>query len=187
MKKRKQNIIDVSLKLFTELGFEGTTTAKIAEKAGINPGTLFNEFDTKNELINELHDYSKNEVVNALESYPMKANSLKEVMFDIWNILIELGLKRPEIIRYIFNYNYSSFGAKLPKEQSERELRFFTKIYDKYMNNIIPEGRKEILTLYLLHCILILIDYIEENPKDNEVKTRSFNILWNGFKFYEAK
>ena len=55
--KRKENkektrraILAAALKLFSEKGFYRTTTREIARKAGIAEGTLFNYFETKEDL-----------------------------------------------------------------------------------------------------------------------------------------
>ncbi|MCI0663893.1 MAG: TetR/AcrR family transcriptional regulator [Acidobacteria bacterium] len=47
---RRQQIIDVALKLFSEKGFRGTTTKEIALAAGINEAIIFRHFATKSDL-----------------------------------------------------------------------------------------------------------------------------------------
>src|SRR5579883_1054633 len=48
--KTKERILQVALDLFQEKGVEGTTTKEISKKAGIAEGTLFNYFETKEDL-----------------------------------------------------------------------------------------------------------------------------------------
>lgn len=52
-KKRETvtRIISAAICLFTEKGYEATTVAEIAEKAGIAKGTFFNYFKAKEELL----------------------------------------------------------------------------------------------------------------------------------------
>lgn len=47
---RKAQIIQVAVELFVEQGYKGTTTAQIAEAAGISEVTLFRNFDSKREI-----------------------------------------------------------------------------------------------------------------------------------------
>lgn len=47
---RKKRIIDAAMKLFSEQGFDGTSTRQIAEAAGINEALIFRHFKTKEEL-----------------------------------------------------------------------------------------------------------------------------------------
>ena len=63
MDKREQ-ILLAALKLFTEFGFHGTPTSKIAVEAGVSNGTLFHYFKTKEALILALYDYVKKNSTN---------------------------------------------------------------------------------------------------------------------------
>jgi AcrR family transcriptional regulator len=55
VKDKKTAIMEAALKLFTERGFHGTSTAQISKEAGVATGTLFNYFPTKEDLINSLY------------------------------------------------------------------------------------------------------------------------------------
>ncbi len=48
--ERQAQILEVSMKIFVEKGYKGTTTAHIAEAAGISEVTLFRNFDSKREI-----------------------------------------------------------------------------------------------------------------------------------------
>ena len=48
--KTRKAILRAALELFAEKGFYQTTTRAIARKAGIAEGTLFNYFETKEDL-----------------------------------------------------------------------------------------------------------------------------------------
>jgi AcrR family transcriptional regulator len=49
--QRKQKIVDVTVDLVTKYGVEGTTTARIAEAAGVSERTLYRYFDTRAEML----------------------------------------------------------------------------------------------------------------------------------------
>ena len=53
----ENKILDAAIALFTELGYSGTTTRKIAEAAGINEVTLFRKFGTKENLFLKSIEY----------------------------------------------------------------------------------------------------------------------------------
>jgi TetR/AcrR family transcriptional regulator len=48
--ERRQQLIDVALRLFSKKGFRGTTTKEIASAAGVNQTILFRHFPTKDDL-----------------------------------------------------------------------------------------------------------------------------------------
>jgi TetR/AcrR family transcriptional regulator len=47
---RRQQILDVAVKLFSQRGFRGTTTKEIALAAGVNEAIIFRHFATKSDL-----------------------------------------------------------------------------------------------------------------------------------------
>lgn len=49
--ERRQRIIAVARQMFREHGFERATTAEIAKKAGVGPGTVFRHVRDKDELL----------------------------------------------------------------------------------------------------------------------------------------
>lgn len=55
-RQRKQQILNAALKVFSEKGFAGGTTAEIARTAGIAEGTIYRYFGSKRELLISLID-----------------------------------------------------------------------------------------------------------------------------------
>ena len=51
VEQRQAAILEAAEQLFTEEGFHASTTRKIAARAGVSEGTLFNYFGSKNELL----------------------------------------------------------------------------------------------------------------------------------------
>src|SRR5437764_14994843 len=48
--QRREQLIDVATKLFAKSGYDATTTAAIAEAAGVTEPILYRHFDSKQEL-----------------------------------------------------------------------------------------------------------------------------------------
>src|SRR5262245_66223991 len=57
---RRQQIIDVAVRLFSQKGFRGTTTKEIALAAGVNESIIFRHFTTKSELYAAIIDQKAN-------------------------------------------------------------------------------------------------------------------------------
>src|SRR3989442_15325829 len=51
----RQRLVHAALELFTARGYETTTTAEIARKAGVAEGTIYRHFQSKQHLLNELY------------------------------------------------------------------------------------------------------------------------------------
>jgi AcrR family transcriptional regulator len=55
--ERRQQILDVAMRLFSERGFRGTTTKEIAHAAGVSEAMVFRHFATKQELYAAILDH----------------------------------------------------------------------------------------------------------------------------------
>lgn len=55
--ERRQQILRVAMKLFSQHGFRGTTTKEIAARAGVSEAMVFRHFANKEELYNAILDH----------------------------------------------------------------------------------------------------------------------------------
>jgi AcrR family transcriptional regulator len=55
--ERRQQIVQVAMRLFSERGFRGTTTKEIAHAAGVSEAIIFRHFATKEELYSAIIDH----------------------------------------------------------------------------------------------------------------------------------
>lgn len=53
---RREQILDVAIRLFSQNGFRGTTTKEIALAAGVNEAIIFRHFSTKSDLYSAILD-----------------------------------------------------------------------------------------------------------------------------------
>src|SRR5438128_3592383 len=53
---RRQQIVEVAVRLFSQKGFRGTTTKEIALAAGVNEAIIFRHFATKQDLYSAILD-----------------------------------------------------------------------------------------------------------------------------------
>jgi len=92
---KQDRILQTALGLFAAKGL-AVPTAKIAKKAGVANGTLFNYFPTKQDLIDALYLNNKKEVAQLLLAGGAgKAKSLKESSFVVWNSYVRWAITNP--------------------------------------------------------------------------------------------
>src|ERR1051326_8086157 len=76
---RRQQILDVAIRLFSQKGFRGTTTKEIALAAGVNEAIIYRHFATKSELYSAIMDQKAcSAEVQALESALNEAMESKD-------------------------------------------------------------------------------------------------------------
>lgn len=68
---RREAILSAARALFAEKGYDGTSTAEIAERAGVAHGTLFHHFRTKENLLLEMGETLTATYLEGLSQLPL--------------------------------------------------------------------------------------------------------------------
>jgi TetR/AcrR family transcriptional regulator len=101
--EREARLLTAAGRLFSRLGYRGTTTRAIAEAAGINEALLFRHFPTKEALYDTLlhrtmEEWSQ-EVLVALEDFQNKP--LHQALIEIAQIIINKVKTDPSLLRTV--------------------------------------------------------------------------------------
>ncbi len=143
----EQKILDAALSVLVSRGYEGATTRRIAEAAGVNEVTLFRKFQSKDNILKEVISKNLNSALQLIDSmfqikkeddlaaslHSMGMDFIKLLgqRIDLITILIEEGRRKPEVQKML-----------TPATQIliERLSKYF-KLYIKNgkMRNIDPE------------------------------------------------
>lgn len=92
---KRNALLDSALRVFAEQGL-GAPTSKIAKGAGVAEGTLFNYFETKDELLNQLYLELKAQLRDImLPGYP-RDKDLKSRLRHAWHTYVGWGVENPE-------------------------------------------------------------------------------------------
>lgn len=84
MTTARERILKAAVTLFSDYGFSGTTTKRIAAKAKVNEVTLFRLFGSKKNLLSEvIRQYSSNSVIDE--------NFREKITWDLKNDLTAIG------------------------------------------------------------------------------------------------
>ncbi len=98
--ERKQQIMDMALKLFSERGYYEVTIADIAKELGMSVGNLYNYFSSKEALAKELLLYISKVLGQEIRSINMMQISIKEKIEKIVRFYFTTVQERPELIDY---------------------------------------------------------------------------------------
>jgi AcrR family transcriptional regulator len=175
--KTKQAILAAALKLFAEKGFYNTGTRAISRKAGIAEGTLFNYFETKEDLALYFFEREMDEVIAWFEgNRRMKRAALPEKLFAI----IQHSLERLEPYEEFIGAVYLRALAPSSKlspwrlQNQERDLRYL-----RFIRDILAEAESEdrlpqlgdfgAYAFHLFH--LAIITYWLQDPSRDKEQT----------------
>ena len=154
---RKKLILDVSLRLFAEKGYENTSIAQITKEAGISKGLFYNYFDSKDQLMQELVSLVFVEMGEGIEkvfSYQPGTHNPEEIIQDIIYFIKESIQEKTE-----FWVLYSRFAFQLRNN-------------DALKSSLLEEEKN-----YNMAMAKILADLGFEDP---EIEAIKFNNLLDG-------
>ena len=188
MKKQVEDkrtaIIETALKLFTERGFHGTSTAQISKEAGVATGTLFNYFPTKEDLINNLYFEVKGKLSRSMGNGIEIESSFQDKLRRLWSNLIKWGIDNQEEFLFVDQFCSSPYITKFTREEVMKEYVF--------LRNLVNEGIKtgEIkdfspeLTISMFYqgsrAVVNLILNSDPSQDENELIEDGFQIIWRG-------
>ena len=140
----KLRILQAALQLFKEKGLEGTTTKQISRKAGIAEGTLFNYFETKEDLALYFFQKETDHLIAwfSAEKRLQKA-ALPEKLFAIIHRQLEYLEPYEEFIGAVFCRSLQPASSLSPLSLDSQELRLK---YLRFIRDILDEAgaRREI-------------------------------------------
>lgn len=121
---RKQVLL-AGLKLFSENGFHATTTAEIANQAGVSEGTIYKYFHSKDDLLNKLlnpilHEIQQNfflriddyHDLNTMLSFVVKDRvQFALVNFDFFKLILQEILTNQQFFK-LFKIDFTDGNVK---------------------------------------------------------------------------
>ena len=159
--EKKELITSASLELFAANGYHATSISQIAKKAGISKGLIYNYFDSKNEILNEIINNGFKSVYKGFDLNHDSILTREEFVYFLrqsfslvrgnpryWKLFYALMLQ-PKVSD-TFKDEYLKFGEPLFKIMSE---------FIVSMGSTDPEGDLMVVSAIiegaLLYCTLL--------------------------------
>ena len=184
VKDKRTAIMEAALKLFTERGFHGTSTAQISKDAGVATGTLFNYFPTKEDLINSLYFEVKGELSRAMGKGLEIESTFQGKLRKIWSNLIKWGVDNQEEFLFVGQFCTSPYITKFTRDEVMKEYVF--------LHNLVDEGIKtgeirdfsaELIIAMFYQGSRTLVNFILDSDSsldENKIIEDGFQIIWRG-------
>lgn len=100
--ERRQEIVQAVLVLIAELGIQGVTMGRIADKVGITEAALYRHFDSKLEIVGTTIDAAFDELLSVLES-SAPIGTASEMLRNALVAHLEFIEQRPGVARILFS------------------------------------------------------------------------------------
>ena len=122
MSKREQ-ILQTTLELITELGFHATPMSLIIKKSEVAAGTIYHYFESKEQLIDTLYNEIKAEMGKAIIQDISEYQNYKDKFTAILKNLFYFFIQNPKKFEFIENYSNSPLVYKEIKAINRRHYQ----------------------------------------------------------------
>lgn len=96
--KTMQNIINSTIKLFSQKGYNATTTALIAKDAGVSEAIIFKHFKNKENLLKEIGAIAIGEIIENISIIPFAKNIEESKEYPIKEFIKSIIEERLEFL-----------------------------------------------------------------------------------------
>lgn len=181
MKEKAEKIIHSAIELFAKNGYGSTTTASIAEHAGVGAGTLFIYFPSKLDLLNESILYVNKHFIDYVKDLKEKKD-FKRGMIEVWNRMIDFALLNPFEYTFLIQFKYSSLINEEIEEELFNQGKFFSNVYNKFQSKGEVKEPFELFSSFMFYDVTATANFINDHPDIDidKIKEVSFDFLWKG-------
>jgi len=139
IEQKEQDILKSASELFAEFGFNATSTKRIANKAGVSEGTVFNYFASKNDIligvISEMYRELTNKAEDGITQY---SSTFERIQFLAENHVRITAGDNALLLRLI--YVYMNTDLHIFEHLETTALYQFNHSYTKIFDGVILEG-----------------------------------------------
>jgi len=181
---KKTAIMEAALKLFTERGFHGTSTAQISKEAGVATGTLFNYFPTKEDLINSLYVEVKGQLSQSMGKEIEAQSTFQDKLRKMWSNLIKWGVDNQDEFLFVGQFCSSPYITKFTREEVIKEYIFLHDLVNEGIKTGVIRDFSSDLTMAMFYqasrTVVNLILDSDSSQDKNKFIEDGFQIIWKG-------
>jgi AcrR family transcriptional regulator len=184
VKDKRTAIMEAALKLFTERGFHGTSTAQISKDACVATGTLFNYFPTKEDLINSLYFEVKGDLSHTMGKDLEVESTFQDKLKKIWSNLVTWGVDNQEEFLFVGQFCTSPYITKFTRDEVMKEYIFLHDLVKEGITNgEIRDFSAELTIAMFYQASRTAVNFIlDSDPSldENKIIEDGFQIIWRG-------
>jgi AcrR family transcriptional regulator len=139
--QRREDIMEAAIELFAHRGYDATSISQIAKKAGISKGLIYNYFDTKQALLDELIRDSLSKLSYLFQPREITAENAGQIL---WKFLTEM---KQSVNREPEYWNlYTQLGVQLIDYTEQLEERFADElaVYNRNVATLLKHLQPEV-------------------------------------------
>ena len=115
---KRSAILQAALEIFAENGFHNSPTSLIAKKAEVGTGTIYRYFESKDDLIEALHQDLEQKIHSILLSAVPENAPIRERFIRIHANILTFLINNPFEFKFLEQYFNSPFGIEKKREKA---------------------------------------------------------------------
>lgn len=149
---KKNNIIKIAAKLFSEKSFHDVTMDEIAEKVGVAKGTIYLYFNSKENLYLKILEHTFDSIESLLEKEVSKTSSAPEKLKKVLAIIIKFYRENIDVLKILSRDETHIIQEHHDLTEKWRLRRI--ELYEKIIKKGIKEGSFKNINTELAALIL---------------------------------
>lgn len=129
MSVKRDDILRATVQLVCEEGVQASSMSRIARRAGVGMGTIYNYFDSKETLLGELYVTHGDHLRGSIFSNFPTSGSFEERFKHVWRAMIQHFEAHPEEFHFAERVRHSS---ALPDASREQRLQMWSDLDDLF-------------------------------------------------------
>ena len=163
--ERRNRILDISLKLFANLGYENVSMDMIAKKAKCSHGLMYHYFKDKNEIIIAHYETIKDILCKDVHEIMDNNEPGKDFILSIFKLLINYINKNTQSAYYIYLFSdrlLDNFTNDVFKITFDKEVDRYFKDSLKKEYGIVDITRNK----HLVQSFLLYVSFVKSLAED---------------------
>jgi AcrR family transcriptional regulator len=159
--------------------------SEIAEAAEVAAGTIYQYFDGKEDLVDQLYAEARDEAHRAVLNMGFVEDaSVRERLRTTWGAVIRNYMECPRLYRFILQYESSAYLRRAERAQPEDLRPPFQEIYqDGVEQGLFPELPQSVYRSFFIGTVTNLVqEHLNGGPELEEALIeQSFEMLWAAY------
>ncbi len=143
-------ILEASIQVLLQVGKEQLTTTRVASRAGVSVGTLYQYFPNKSALLQAVLRRHLNEVSSAVEEACKQQHGkpLQQMATALMTAFLSAKMRDPKTSAALYSVSSDVDGAKIAKQMGERSYGAMTRMLESHAEPLMIDARLASTMLY---------------------------------------
>lgn len=181
LRSKEKAVLEATLHLVNNRGFHASSMAKIAQTAGISPGTIYLYFKNKQDMLDRLYIFIKSEMCQSAFQHHQIDGAVVSEFKTIWYGIADYKLQHIEEAMFLSNCDISPVVTAESKQTALTHLRPLMDLCLRgQAEGILRPVPLELIYAFSIHPLSLLIaERVQNNlPITSALIDKAFEMAW---------